>query len=98
MTTVVCVYGYSVFLPGNFNAADFLTYYAMALLFPILYFGWKITKRTKFVKPHEADLVWEKPGIDAYEAMEQSSVTPFFTEIAQIFGLRKRKVASPAES
>lgn len=35
----------------------------------ILLFGfWKIFKKTKFVRPEEADLVWEKPAIDAYEA------------------------------
>lgn len=39
----------------------------MLILAPILFFGWKLFKRTKLVKSHEADLVWERPIIDAYE-------------------------------
>lgn len=34
---------------------------------PILFIAWKLIKRTKFRSPHETDLVWERPTIDAYE-------------------------------
>lgn len=45
-----------------------MTYYAMCFIDILLYAGFKLWKRTPFVKPEEADLVWERPEIDAYEA------------------------------
>lgn len=93
MTTVVCVYGYSVFLPGKWDISSFFTYYTMVLVAPVLFFGWKFTKRTKFVRANEADLVWDAPLIDAYEAALIEDAPGFWVEIAQIIGFRKsRKV------
>ncbi|KAM5342990.1 hypothetical protein ACJ41O_013956 [Fusarium nematophilum] len=89
LTTVVCVYGYTVFLPGSFTVNDFFTYYTMVLVAPVLFFGWKLVKRTKFVKASEADLVWEKPVIDAYEAAFEEVPVGFWTEILQMFGLKR---------
>ncbi|KAF2098240.1 putative arginine permease [Rhizodiscina lignyota] len=66
-TIIVFIQGYTVFLPGKWNVGNFFTYYTMIFVCILLYFGWKIVKRTKLVKPHEADLVWEKPIIDRYE-------------------------------
>ena len=60
--------------------------FVCAVLFPF----WKFFKKTKFVKPHEMDLVWEKPTIDAYEA----SIEPplgLWEDLGQHLGLRKRK-------
>lgn len=62
------IQGYSVFLPGNWDVGTFFTYYCMIFVCILLFLGWKIVKRTKFVKPAEADLIWEKPVIDRYEA------------------------------
>jgi amino acid transporter len=91
MTCVVCCYGYSTFLPGNFTVGDFFTYYTMVLAAPVLFFGWKLFKRTKFIKAHEADLVWDRPVIDAYEATFTEYAPGFWTEILQMFGLRRKK-------
>ncbi|KAL5341338.1 amino acid permease/ SLC12A domain-containing protein [Aspergillus crustosus] len=65
MTTIVCTYGYESFKPWSID--KFFTNYTMVLLAPVLFFGWKLIHRTKFVKPHEADLIWEAPEITAYE-------------------------------
>lgn len=89
MTTIVCVYGYSTFLPGNWTVGGFFTYYTMVLAAPLLFFGWKLIKRTKFIKPYEADLVWDRPVIDAYEATFTDYAPGFWTEILQMFGLRR---------
>lgn len=70
---VVFVYGYTTFKPGNFTVDTFLTYYFMVLLAPILFIGWKLIHKTKWIKPHEVDLVWDAPLIDAYES---SFITP----------------------
>ncbi|KAL2684807.1 hypothetical protein Neosp_005898 [[Neocosmospora] mangrovei] len=91
LTCVVCVYGYTVFLPGNFTVDGFFTYYTMVLVAPITFFGWKFIKKTKFVKASEADLVWEKPQIDAYEASFEEVPVGFWVEIVQMFGLMKNK-------
>lgn len=98
MTAVVCVYGYSVFLPGNWDIKTFFTYYTMVLVAPVLYFGWKITHRTKFVKPEEADLVWVAPNIDAYEAAYDEEAPGFWTEIIQIFGFRRKAKVDAASA
>ncbi|KAI1450059.1 amino acid permease/ SLC12A domain-containing protein [Annulohypoxylon stygium] len=98
MTTVVCTYGYSVFLPGKWDIKSFFTYYTMVLLDPILYLGWKLWHRTKFVKPEETDLVWIAPSIDAYEAAYAEDAPGFWTEIAQMFGFRRKKVSSDSSS
>ncbi|KAG4444041.1 hypothetical protein IFR05_000501 [Cadophora sp. M221] len=68
VSIIVVVQGYSVFLPGNWDVGTFFTYYTMIFVCILLFGFWKIFKKTKFVRPEEADLVWEKPAIDAYEA------------------------------
>jgi amino acid transporter len=86
---VVFVYGYSTFKPGNFTAEGFVTYYTMVIVAPIFFVFWKVLKRTKWRAPHEVDLVWDAPLIDAYEA---SFITPpvgFWTEMLQLIGLRR---------
>lgn len=35
-------------------------------LFPVLYVGWKLIKKTKIMKPHEVDLKGEVEEIDEY--------------------------------
>ncbi|KAL2870885.1 amino acid permease/ SLC12A domain-containing protein [Aspergillus lucknowensis] len=73
MVTVVMCFGYASFKPWSVDG--FFTNYTMVLVTPALYVGWKIIKRTKFVKPHEADLIWEAPEITAYEE-ELSVIEP----------------------
>ncbi|RDW93817.1 Amino acid transporter [Aspergillus mulundensis] len=73
MFTVVCCFGYESFTPWSVD--KFFTNYTMVLLAPILFLGWKLIRRTTFVRPHEADLIWEAPEIDRYEE-ELSLVEP----------------------
>jgi amino acid transporter len=42
----------------GWNVGTFFSYYTMCFVCPILYVGWKVIKKTKVVKPKEADLVW----------------------------------------
>ncbi|KAI2471082.1 amino acid permease/ SLC12A domain-containing protein [Annulohypoxylon bovei var. microspora] len=92
MTIIEGIFGYSVFLPGKFNVGDFFAYYTMAMVAFCTFFGWKIFKRTKFVVPAQADLVWEKPSIDAYEASHVEPPTRFRDEIKAMFlGKKKRE-------
>ncbi|KAF7860880.1 hypothetical protein EAF04_008398 [Stromatinia cepivora] len=50
------VSGYPVFLPGSWDIPTFLFSYAMIGVFPIIFIGWKMVKKTKWLKPHEVIL------------------------------------------
>ena len=85
---IVLGYGYSTF--ALWDVGTFFNYYTMVLVGIVSYSSWTTLKRTKFVSPLEADLVWERPQIDAYEAgLAEESATGFWREISQMFGLSK---------
>ncbi|CAN8104504.1 unnamed protein product [Discula destructiva] len=84
---VVLFYGYSSFTP--WSVANFFTYYTMVILAPVLFFSWKIWHKTKFVDPYEADLVWERPVVEAYEATFVNPPIGFWTEMGQLIGIRR---------
>jgi amino acid transporter len=88
--TIVLVSGYEVFLPGKWTVDSFFTSYTMVGVAPVLFFGWKLLKRTKIVKPHEVDLIWDAPLIDAYEASFLTPPVGFWTEIVQLVGLKHK--------
>lgn len=74
-TMVVICFGYGSFRP-TFSVSGFFASYILVLLDPCLYIGWKLLKRTKFVGKYEADLVWERPTIDAYEVSFSAAASP----------------------
>ena len=84
---VLFFYGYSSFTP--WDVSSFFTYYTMAILAPILFCVWKLIHKTKLVKPHEADLIYQRPVIDAYEASFTKPPVGFWTEIVRMFGFRR---------
>ncbi|KAL6909252.1 amino acid permease/ SLC12A domain-containing protein [Trichoderma evansii] len=61
--------GYTVFLPlpGMWNVADFLFSYLMIFVYPILYFGYKIIRKTEIRKPEEIDLFKDLDEIEEYQ-------------------------------
>jgi len=89
MVCVVCCYGYACFLPWSVDS--FFSSYTMVLVAPVLFIFWKVVKRTKFVGPLEADLVWERPTIDAYEESFLSPPIGFWREILQMVGIGRVK-------
>lgn len=56
---------YTVFLHGEWDAPTFVTNYLPVFLFPCLWIGWKLFKRTKFVRANEMDFY---SGLDVIEA------------------------------
>lgn len=58
--------GYQVFCPGKWDTPTFFFSYTMIGVFPILYFGWKIIKGTKILKPEEIDITTGVAEIDEY--------------------------------
>lgn len=88
----VCLFfGYASFKP-TFSVETFFSNYTMVGVAPILYVFWKVFKKTKFVKSDEADLVWERPLVDLYEASFTSPPVGFWTEMMQLVGLRRKKI------
>ncbi|KAE8356044.1 amino acid transporter [Aspergillus coremiiformis] len=85
---VLIFYGYSSFTP--WSVATFFTNYTMQLLAPCLFIFWKVMKRTHYVRPHEVDLVWERPAIDAYESSITTPPVGFWTELGRLVGIRRR--------
>jgi amino acid transporter len=90
MFVIVCIYGYTTFLPGAWDIGTFFSYYTMVFVAIITYTGWKLIKRTKIIPAAQADLVWDKPIIDAYENSLQGSPTRFRDELMQMAGLKKK--------
>ncbi|KAK7698470.1 hypothetical protein SLS64_012462 [Diaporthe eres] len=88
--TVSC-YGYETFLPGYWDTGTFFSYYLMVFVAVLTYTAWKIIKRTKVVRPEDADLVWDKPVIDAYEDALKTKPEGFWNEVLQMAGLKKKK-------
>ncbi|SMY20671.1 unnamed protein product [Zymoseptoria tritici ST99CH_1A5] len=88
MILIVLTYGYSSFVP--WSVESFFTYYSMLILAPILFIGWKLIHKTKFVKSTQADLVWERPVIDAYEETFIDPPVGFWTEMIQMVGLKRK--------
>lgn len=88
--------GYEAFRPPDVEL--FWSKYTMVVLAPLLFFGWKLVKRTSFIKPHEADLVYQRPVIDAYEASLTGRATGFWEEMGHLVGIRRRRRGDPEKS
>ncbi|PLB36397.1 amino acid permease/ SLC12A domain-containing protein [Aspergillus candidus] len=92
---VLVFYGYSAFTP--WSVSKFFSNYTMQLVAPCLFAFWKVVKRTRWIRPHEVDLLWERPAIDAYE---ESIITPpvgFWAEMGRMVGFRRRTPRSTLE-
>jgi yeast amino acid transporter len=91
MCFVVLTYGWTSFIPGT-PFGTFFSFYSMVIIDIFTFTVWKVVKRTKIVKPEEADLVWDKPLIDAYEASLGGPPARFRDELLEVFGMKKKKV------
>ncbi|KAI1082441.1 amino acid permease/ SLC12A domain-containing protein [Whalleya microplaca] len=83
-------FGYTVFTPGRWDVGTFFSYYTMAIVAFCTFWFWKLFRRTRFVRPAEADLVWEKPAIDQYEEAQTGPPTRFRDEIRTMFTGKRR--------
>jgi len=90
--TILAAYGYVVFLPGYWDLGTFFSYYTMVFVCVVTYVGWKVLKRTRVVHPSQADLVWDRPVIDAYEDSLAEPPEGFWAEMARMVGWKKRRV------
>ncbi|GJC89459.1 general amino acid permease AGP2 [Colletotrichum liriopes] len=94
MTFMVTCFGYTTFLPGRWDTLTFFSYYTMIFVGIATFSTWKLLKRTRFIPATEADLIWDKPIIDAYEAQFTEPPTRFRDDIRRILGWKKNKQAN----
>ncbi|KAF0318521.1 hypothetical protein GQ607_014198 [Colletotrichum asianum] len=92
-------WGYAVFLPGSWDVGTFFSKYGMILLSIATFSGWKVFKRTSFVNPYEADLIWARPAVDLHERlMAEIPVLGFGRSVIEYFNARFGKKISAAGS
>ena len=60
---IILFNGFDTFYP--FDITKFATAYVGVPIYFLLYFGWKIGKRTKWINPAEADIFTGKAALDA---------------------------------
>ncbi|KAH7220483.1 amino acid permease/ SLC12A domain-containing protein [Fusarium redolens] len=94
-TLIILTYGYYAFRP-TWSTEIFFQNYSMQILAVVLFVGWKLVKRTRYVRPIEVDLVWERPEIDAYENSLTEPPTGFWEEMGHLIGIRRGKKTSQA--
>jgi amino acid transporter len=60
----------------------------MIMLFPVLYFGWKFIKKTKFKRAHEIDLQQDLAEIEHYTRnfVEVQETNKFNRFLDKVFG------------
>lgn len=68
-STVAFFNGFDAFFPGHFSAKSFIPPYIDIPIFGCLFLGYKIIKRTKFVKIEDMDLWSGKEEADQLESM-----------------------------
>ena len=92
LVVVTCIYGYTCYIP--WSVSSFFSQYTMQLFIPPLFLVWKIVHKTKWLKPHQVDLVWEKPIVDAYESTFIEPPSGFWREMGQLVGIGRNKIGS----
>lgn len=62
-SVLVLVQGWSCFSP-HFKAVDFVSYYVELPVMAVMFVGWKLLKRTRFVHANDMDLVTDRFDVD----------------------------------
>jgi amino acid transporter len=71
-----------------FTCFTFANMYAQIGVFPVLFVGWKLLKKTKWLKPHEVDLVTDLAEIEEYHRLfvEVPETNAFNRVLDKMFG------------
>ncbi|OGM49423.1 hypothetical protein ABOM_003496 [Aspergillus bombycis] len=87
MVLMALFFAYRSFTP--WNTANFFLGYTMVLLAPVTFIGWKVYKRTRWLRPSEVDLKWEAGLIAAYEEVEMEQPIGFWAEMLRLLDVRR---------
>lgn len=91
LIAVELFYGYAIFLKGRWDIGSFFSSYTMAILAVLLFGGWKVFNRTRFIRPEHADLVGIRPAVDEHEAsMIEKEEVGLRRRMAQLLNARFR--------
>ncbi|KAI6089696.1 amino acid permease/ SLC12A domain-containing protein [Hypoxylon rubiginosum] len=60
--------GYGVFIKGHWKFVDFFTAYFTIVFFVVIYLGWKIVKRTPFIKAKDMDFQTGLAEVELHES------------------------------
>jgi len=67
--------GWQVFLHGAWDVSTFLFDYIMIGVFIVLFVGWKVVKRSKWLRPEEVDLRTGVEEIEEYQRQYMKKTT-----------------------
>jgi amino acid transporter len=88
LSLIAFFYGYASF--GPWDVETFFRNYSMQIVAPILFIFWKFYKKTKWVKPAEMDLVWQRPMVDRYENSLVGPASGFWEEMGWLVGIKRK--------
>ncbi|GAA6028004.1 hypothetical protein JCM8097_001825 [Rhodosporidiobolus ruineniae] len=75
LLVIIFLNGFSVFLHGNWAVGDFIVDYVTCWIFIVLYIGWKLFKRTKFVRLESMDFFTGRRELDQMAEDEAEKYT-----------------------
>ncbi|GAD98130.1 hypothetical protein NECHADRAFT_90485 [Paecilomyces variotii No. 5] len=87
---ILLTYGYYAFRP-KWDVEIFFQNYSMQIIAILLFCGWKIIKRTRYIRPDDVDLVWKRPQVEAYEDSITEPPVGFWKEMLQMTGFSRHK-------
>ncbi|KAK7418733.1 hypothetical protein QQX98_003751 [Neonectria punicea] len=67
VSLILLTNGYGVFINGHWSFSGFFTAYFTIFFFLLIYFGWKIVKRTSFIKAEDMDFHTGLAEVEAHE-------------------------------
>ncbi|BEI83725.1 hypothetical protein CcaverHIS002_0403290 [Cutaneotrichosporon cavernicola] len=73
---IIIFCGFTVFLKGNWDTASFIASYITVLIFAVAWIGWKIAKRTKWVKLGDIDFFTGRRQLDEMEKHDNEKYKP----------------------
>jgi AAT family amino acid transporter len=74
-TVIVLVQGWDCFSP-HFKPVDFVSYYVEIPIMIVMFLGWKLVKRTRFVRSMQMDLVTDRFDLNPASMLVSDSDAP----------------------
>lgn len=88
MTVLVTWFnGFAIFLDGQWNVANFVVAYITLPIFAFMYVGWKLYKKTSFVRLADMDFETGRRELDEMCADEEAKFVEPTTWYAKLWAL-----------
>lgn len=97
VTLVTLFNGFNVFINGQWNVDTFITAYICIVIFAVLYVGYKLIRRPKFVRVQDMDFTTGRRELNESESCSRFLVAPLLTGACLQWTRRKpRSTSRPA--